>query len=185
MKQKNLWLTVGIPGSGKSYFVNNGFTNLTHIENPRIVSRDEIRFRILDETNCTDYFGKEGKVWVEYVDTIQKYLDDEEITDIIADATHLNKKSREKLLSNFNLDNININFIVATTSLETCLYRNSKRKGRAHVPKKVIIDMYKKAELVFKDELNKYNSNQIIIFDKRAATLIKKGTGDEYDICLL
>lgn len=174
MKQKNLWLTVGIPGSGKTYFVNNEFAELAKISRLQIVSRDAIRFRVLDETNCGDYFGQEKEVWKEYVNTIQKYLDDSETTDVVADATHLNKKSREKLLSRLNLQNVVVNFIIAHTSIKVCMSRNAARKGREKVPSDVLINMAERFMAPREDELLRYKTQQIILLNEEEATLMKK-----------
>ena len=57
--------------------------------------------------------------------------------DIIADATHLNTKSRSKLFKNIpnNLNNVEVVAIYMRTPLEICIERNEKRKGqKTYVP---------------------------------------------------
>ena len=61
---------------------------------------------------------------------------------IYIDATHINAKSRNKVLSRLNLENCNVipvNFII---SLKTAIYRNNKREGRQNVPTDVIRRMF-------------------------------------------
>lgn len=129
-----LFIMVGIPGSGKSYFVKN---NLNH--DSIIVSRDNIRFSIINDND--EYFSKEKQVFKEYVKAIQKALN--EGKNVYADATHLNGVSRYKLISNLDISNISIVPIMIKTSLGTCLSRNAARTGRSKVPDYVIKNMYK------------------------------------------
>ena len=63
----------------------------------------------------------------------------------MADATHLNSKSRMKLLAclDLNKDKTEVHAVVMQTPLEECLRRNEKRKGtRSYVPVDVIKNMY-------------------------------------------
>lgn len=173
MKQKNLWLTVGTPGSGKSWFARNKFNELTKAKNTEIVSRDAIRFNLLD-TLGGEYFDHEDTVWNNFVLSIKECLENPKITDVIADATHLSPKSRRKLLCNFDLSNINVNFIICSTSLDICLNRNSQRKGREYVPEEVLKSMYNSFIPPTEEELNTYCTKQIILVDESAATLLER-----------
>lgn len=130
-----LYIMVGIPGSGKSYIANI----LAKETNGIVVSRDEVRFKYLK--NDEEYFRHEKKVFREYVDTIQKYLDEGEV--VIADATHLNAPSRIKLLNNlcFTKEDYVIP-IVIKTPLKICSERNAQRTGRSRVPDDVLKSMY-------------------------------------------
>lgn len=176
MKQKNLWLTVGIPGSGKSWFIKNKFKELTKSEKVEIVSRDIIRFYLLD-TLGGEYFDHEDAVWSNFIYSIQEHLENPNLTDVIADATHLSPKARHKLLCNFDLSDVNVNFIVCATSLDICLNRNMQREGRECVPIDTIKSMYNSFKPPMKDELDKYKTKQIIVVDESGATLMNKGDG--------
>ena len=144
-----LYVACGIPGSGKS----TTFRSIKEIVDNvgkntfEIVSRDAIRFAKLRENENIQYFDKEKEVWKEYVDTIQKYLD-EKIDFVVADATQLNQKSRNKLLDSLNLEGIKIIPFSFEFPLETCLNRNELRKNDelAYVPKEVICRMNEQFE---------------------------------------
>lgn len=134
LKNKKLYLMCGIPGIGKSTWLQNhehSFKGST-----KIISRDKIRFELLGEDE--DYFGKEDKVWAEYVKQAKESLKYNENT--ILDATHLTKASREKILHalKHSLTDVEINIIYLHGMLETALEQNNNRSGRAYVPQCVI-----------------------------------------------
>lgn len=129
-----LWIMVGLPASGKSTFAASyceEHSNAIH------VSRDKIRFSMISDNDA--YFSLENKVFEEFCTQIQAGLDMG--FDIIADATHLNWKSRSKLMRNLNLKNVNINCIYVKTDVNVCIERNRGREGRARVPEDVIMTM--------------------------------------------
>lgn len=125
-----LYLLCGIPGSGKSTWVR------AHAKetNGLVVSRDAIRFSFLDEGD--DYFAWEDQVWRIFIERINAYL--AAGRDVYADATHLNPKSRTKLLSKLNLKDVDIYPVVFMVPLMTCIERNMNRTDRARVPNDVI-----------------------------------------------
>ena len=133
----------GAPGSGKSTWAKNyAARHLGTI----VVSRDEIRFSLLKETD--DYFAKEKLVFNTFCNRIVGELRFER--DVIADASHLNWASRRKLLNNIDkfhkrsgekcYDSVWV--IVFKPTLETCFKYNDTRTGRANVPHHVIEIMY-------------------------------------------
>lgn len=130
--KSNLIVLVGPPACGKTTFVKNQSLKGNHI------SRDKIRFSLLEDGES--YFGKEDLVFDEYVKQIQESLDAGQRT--YADATHLNEKSRNKLLDRLNLENVDIYMVVFDTTLNECLERNSKREGRERVPETALKRMY-------------------------------------------
>lgn len=127
---KTLYLTVGVPGSGKSTFCKKLIA--------KQVSRDAIRFSMINDND--EYFQKEKDVWKEYVHQIQEEINANNT--VIADATHLNKKSRQKLLNVLDLKDYVVFVLYFDVPLSTCLARNTKRTGRENVPKNVVTDMY-------------------------------------------
>lgn len=71
---------------------------------------------------------------------------------VIADATHLNRKSRAKVLNEVAKFADEIEAIVMDVHLETALERNDNRTGRAFVPRGVIRRMFFQMETPTRDE---------------------------------
>lgn len=137
-KKVRLWLMCGIPGSGKSTWIQKHLHTFSGYT--KVVSRDAIRFSLLSEDD--EYFAKENKVFKKFIAEIIDGLKNCENT--IADATHLNSSSRGKLLRNLkeHLKDVEINAIVINTCLEVCLKRNNKRTGRKRVPEAALRNMF-------------------------------------------
>jgi predicted kinase len=124
-----LYLLCGIPASGKSSYA-------AQVDGVW-VSRDKIRFSLIQQDE--EYFSHEKEVFNEFVRQIDKGLSSDGV--VYADATHLNEKSRNKLLNRLNLNGVDIVVINFKTPLETCLERNSKRVGKERVPEDVMYKM--------------------------------------------
>lgn len=129
-----LWIISGASGVGKSTWIaehKNFFDNSVEI-----ISRDAIRFNLLKDED--DYFEKENEVWAEFVKQAKFSL--EKNVDTILDATHLNEKSRAKILRALgsSLKDIIVNVIAFEADVKWCIDNNEKRKGRAYVPLSVI-----------------------------------------------
>ena len=127
----------GVPGSGKSTFAKNELLKYGTV----YVSRDEIRFELVKPNE--EYFSKENLVFNTFVRKIIEGLQSGQ--DVIADATHLNSKSRSKLLFRLfsYLEDTEIVAVVMRTSLDTCLNQNELRRGtRAYVPRSQVRRMY-------------------------------------------
>lgn len=130
MKQKNLVLLAGIPGSGKSTWLREHLS-----EGDAYVSRDEVRFSIISDDE--DYFSHETEVFDKFVAEIEEQLNCGKR--VFADATHINWASRRKLLERIHdKADVDIDVYCFVTSLGTCLERNRQRSGRAVVPDSVI-----------------------------------------------
>ena len=133
----NLFIMMGAPGAGKSTFIKNLMAECI------VVSRDKIRFSMVKEDE--PYFSKEKEVYKEFIRLINEHLSRNR--DVIADATHLNAASRNKLINCITALNVNIHVIWIKTTLETCLKQNELRKGtRAYVPPSVITKMHNSIE---------------------------------------
>ena len=142
---KHLFLMCGVAGSGKSTYLSN-------IKNAVVISRDEIRFSLIGDFD--DYFAKEDEVFATFIQKIQNAIDNNDgPTEIYCDATHLTKKSRNKVLNALNLTNVeNITVLVVRPSLAEALKRNSQRSGRKYVPNYVIRRMWSQFERPEEDE---------------------------------
>ena len=138
MKNHNLYLMCGVPGSGKSTWLKNNESSFD--PSHAIISRDAIRFNLIKEGE--EYFSKEDEVWREFVEQAKESLANN--VDTILDATHLNIGSRTKILRALkdSLKGVHVNAIIIHSSLDTCLEQNEQREGLAKVPRGVIRRMY-------------------------------------------
>lgn len=141
MKQKRVFLMCGVPGSGKSTWVRERIAKYGGYH----VSRDEIRFNLLDRYGG-DYFSYEDEVINTFYKNINEILDnDEQCVDIYVDATHLTKTARMNVLRKIHKEKAYLIAVWFDTPLELCLYRNKLRTGKAVVPDKTIEEMYNRA----------------------------------------
>ena len=134
MRKPILYVLVGLPASGKTTFTEDFCRRYDGVVG---ISRDDIRFSVLKEGE--DYFSHEYEVFSKFTDIITQLLSDH--FDVIADATHLNEKSRNKLLSAIDTVDYDIIYVYFNTPVTECCYRNSLREGRRKVPEEVIMDM--------------------------------------------
>lgn len=133
MSNKNLWMLVGIPGSGKTWFAKH---KLMIGLGWRYISRDEIRFSIITEQD--KYFSKEKEVFQKFVENIKYAFEEDGVFNVIADATHLNWASRHKLINALGIKNINIIPVVIESNIEDSIKRNEEREGRTIVPRSAL-----------------------------------------------
>ena len=138
MKKKRLFLVAGIPGSGKSTWIRERIAKYGGYH----VSRDAIRFELLDKYGG-DYFSHEDEVVSTFYKNINELLDsDEECMDIYIDATHLTRAARLNVLNKIHKDKAYLIAVWFDVSLELCLARNDKRIGRARVPRQTVENMF-------------------------------------------
>lgn len=137
MKQKKVYVLSGPPASGKSTWVRNNVT-----KGAEWISRDNVRFSFLKDGE--DYFAHEDEVFDTFINYINQTLENPNIHTIFIDATHVNRRSRNKTLSRVRKQNIaELNCVCFTTPLEVCIARNHLREGRAKVPQHAIENMFK------------------------------------------
>ena len=129
-----LILMMGVAGAGKSTWIKQNYPEVVP------VSRDAIRFKILDEKGG-EYFDHEDEVFNSFVRQIIGSLAADEVT--IADATHLNRKARLKVLSRVRNYADEVEIVWIKCSLETAMRQNAMRTGRSRVPNDVIKNMYR------------------------------------------
>lgn len=142
----NLYVLCGIPGCGKTTWTRKKMNENTSSTDPKwvYVSRDEVRFSMIKEED--DYFSKEKQVFEEFVNRLCDNLSDAWTQNVIADATHLNEISRDKLINAIRRKRPNlplhITMVYFDIPLEVCKFRNAKREGHARVPNDVMDKMY-------------------------------------------
>lgn len=135
-----LIIMMGCPGSGKSTIAKNYMDPALE----KYVSRDDIRFSIVGEDE--EYFAREKDVFREFVAAIESGLLEDKT--VWADATHLNKKSRLKLLHALYTKPDEIEIFFVDTPLDVAIQRNMNRAGtRAFVPESAIERMYSSIEI--------------------------------------
>lgn len=139
MAEKFLVLMCGPSGAGKTTWVQ-GILEDANEYPVYYVSRDEVRFSMLSDEDS--YFAKEDAVFAEWIRHIQEHLDSEEDCYVIADATHLNERSRNRTLDHLNMKGVKIIPVVINPGLKECLKRNEQRTGRAKVPPAAIQRMF-------------------------------------------
>jgi predicted kinase len=139
IQSKKIYILCGVPGSGKSTWARKQIEELDG--KGIIISRDVIRFSMLGDDDA--YFAHEDAVFDEFIKKIQEAINDEEHTSIFIDATHLNEKNRNKVLSRiWRMGDDVVIGVYFDIPLEECLRRNAQRTGRALVPETVIKNMY-------------------------------------------
>lgn len=143
---KNLFIMVGVPGSGKTTFLDN-IKKKVKDKNIEIVSRDSIRFSLVKPEE--DYFSREAEVQTKFWKEINQHL--AEGKHVFVDQTSISIASRKKLLK--NIHGYDFCFaLIMDTDLQICIERNKKRTGRACVPEKIIYQMWNNYEKPRHDE---------------------------------
>lgn len=162
---KKLYLLIGPAGAGKTTWVRNNAKAGTSAH----ISRDRIRFSMVDKDEY--YFSREDEVYTKFVDTICEALSSSWVDEVYADATHLSKKSRERLIRKIDRNSC-IDFdliaVVVKPSISQCLEQNAQRTGREYVPESVITKMYTTFQHPYDDDLyyEMIIENDEIIFGK-------------------
>lgn len=165
---KRLLMLCGTPGSGKSTwareYAKDQARQRRHVV---IVSRDAIRFALVDEGE--GYFSKEADVFRNYISNIQNYLNDDDVDTVIADATHINEKSRAKVLKKLNLRDVLVEAVVFRTPVTRCIQQNKTRIGRERVPDVAIYNMQKNFTIPTNEEgFNIVNDAEAVLFHNEA-----------------
>ena len=128
-----MYVVIGAPGCGKSTYIQNHLK-----ENELVISRDKIRFGMLNDND--EYFSKEKEVYNEFIKQIDAAIAAN--ATFYVDQTSLNAAARNKLFSRLKKKPDKVIGIYFTTSLDIILQRNAQRTGRALVPEDAVINMF-------------------------------------------
>jgi predicted kinase len=144
--EKNVLIMAGIPGSGKSYWVEH------NVEPPYVyINADSIRKELYGDENEQ---GNPKEVFGKVFDRFQKALLDKNVSTIVVDNTSVAYKTRKdyyKLIDDLNID-CKIKLIVFT-NFELAKQRN-KQRTRV-VPDFVMDRMISNFQLPIKEELSR------------------------------
>ena len=160
MKQKRVWLVSGIPGSGKSTWIQQQIAEKGGVW----CSRDNIRFSLL--SGDEGYFDHEQEVLCKWYDMINDAMSNPEVEDIYIDATNLTDRTRRNVINQIYSDDFALCHVVFDVPLPVCLERNNKRSGRAKVPESAIHQMYSSfkfpsfGKMIIIDENGKEKTNE-------------------------
>lgn len=159
---RTLVLMVGLPGSGKSTYADRDAFFYESMEQRKtaIISRDFIRKQMVKPGE--DYFSCERAVFRKFVEEINSSM--EAGVDITyADATHISKQSRRKLLRALDLpgSEVCLEVAVVNTDIDECKRRNSLRTGFEHVPDTAIDRMAASFEIPIEEEFKEYDFHNV------------------------
>ena len=159
---KEIYLLVGAPGSGKTTYANKLLKQFAKEGiTAEHVTRDRCRKRLTGGATGKDYFSKEKEVFKEFVKDINNCIN-MGYEKIIVDATHINIPSRNKVLSRIkNAEDFVLVVATFKTPMEVAIERNSKREGFELVPEAAIRRMYDNFEAPLMVEFEKYNFKSI------------------------
>lgn len=137
-KDNILYLMMGISGAGKSTYAKQ-FALRNNIQ---YISRDEIRFSLLQPTD--NYFDKEDEVMRVLREKTNLALKN---GPTLVDSTNLSRKSRARLLNYIKTNYAAIVVLFVDTTVSTALRRNALREKRERVPDEELIKMYSRIEI--------------------------------------
>lgn len=158
-----LTLMIGLPGSGKSTYVNKNYEfRRIFFHNVAILSSDRVRKELyLDENDQS------------HNEEVFQYIKETAVNklragiDVVIDATNIRRKDRMNLINfidskiGYFYEDHCVEYIVIATPFYKCLENNAQRTRQ--VPKEVIERMYKHFEFPTPTEIVNYHSESIKI----------------------
>lgn len=143
---KNIYLTCGIPGSGKTTYIQQNF----NLESPSVmrISADSIRHMLHADENIQG-IGK--KVFGIVYSMFEYALTNSEINDIIIDNTNVDYKTRKKFYDIISRLGMECNITLLMFTNFDIAYQRNKNRERV-VPDHVLDRMKDKFELYNEEE---------------------------------
>ena len=159
---KEIYLMVGIPGSGKSTYCEKLMKDFEEQgKSVTYISRDAHRKALTGGATGSTYFDKEEEVFLNYAKSINDAIRKGE-EKVLIDATHISRSSRNKILKLLNNENEYTLVVVAfDLPLEVVIERNEQRTGFERVPRLAIESMRRRFEAPTAEEFEKYNFKSI------------------------
>ena len=134
------YMTIGLPGAGKDYYVKHYLDSCTHIASDDI--RAEVFGDVNDQTHNSEVFQIMFKRTVEALKSGK---------DVVYNATNLSRKRRMAFLRSIaHIKDVRKVAIVFCTPLEVAIERNNNRERK--VPEDVIISMAKRFDVPHMNE---------------------------------
>lgn len=134
-----IYLMCGIPGSGKSYFIQKNMTQFDYV-----ISRDSIRFNLLEPGQ--DYFKHEKEVLSTFKKNIREVTSQKDMLyNVWIDATHNTKKSRRQVLECIP-KGVPVTCVYFRPDLKKSFTNDAKRTGRQAVGQEVITTHFSRHE---------------------------------------
>lgn len=140
--KRKLYITVGIPASGKSTFAKR----FAKINYAKYISSDQERERV---TGSESNLSKDKIVWEMLRNDVDFSL---KRCNVLFDAVNGSKKSREWLIQTAKENKASTHVLYFDTPLDVCLKRNSER-GR-QVPHYIIKSFLERLEIPTIDEVD-------------------------------
>lgn len=168
-------IPIGVPGVGKSTYVNKHFKNFT------IISSDEIRKELYgslkDAHKDPDNNRRAFDIFYARMDEAVRNN-----VDIVLDATNLTLKYRMSLYQRVKKPHVTVEAHVFVNSLSNLFERNVTRPCDDQVPKSIVTSMYKSMQPPFIgydcDEMYVHGDTASFLFEPAN---VKKATSDAHN----
>lgn len=155
----NVYITVGLVGSGKSTYCTN---KIKHDSNIRIVNKDSIREMIYGKYDFN--INDEPMIHSISVDMVNKLIENN--YDVIIDETNITKKHRKEWITNIKYK-VNIVFVYFLEHENNLNWRMTNPRGFSReLWESVLNNMRSKFELIDEEELKLYGAGLICIHNK-------------------
>lgn len=162
----NLYIMIGLPGCGKSTYINNIIKQNNYQDINIKLSSDDIRIELYGELDQ----NHNGEVFDEMRRRCKEFL--KQGKNVYYDATNISRKKRIALINEMNKYYNTVNAVCLICHIDTILERN-RHRGIYNVPDSVIFRMLKNFQAPIKQEgynfidyINTDNSPNYSVWDE-------------------